>query len=114
MYKCINGWTKKKMIETINKGMKDHRSVNQNGTCLYRASDGNKCAIGCFIPDDYYNEDIELVTPTSAAFRDYLKYLPLPAAYSSLLQSIHDCCDDEKSPKKECIKWIENNVEGKI
>jgi hypothetical protein len=27
--------------------------------CAYRTDDGLKCAVGCLIPDDKYNEDLE-------------------------------------------------------
>ncbi len=33
------------------------------GTCLYRAPDGCKCAIGALIPDDSYFGTMENVTP---------------------------------------------------
>lgn len=31
----------------------------KDGVCLYRMSDGRKCAAGCLISDDEYNEEIE-------------------------------------------------------
>lgn len=32
------------------------RSVSSSGTCLYRTYDGNRCAVGLFIPDESYRE----------------------------------------------------------
>ncbi len=31
----------------------------RNGQCVYRTDEGLKCAIGCLIPDDEYNPEIE-------------------------------------------------------
>lgn len=53
-FKCINGYTKDKMIEMIKTRMLDHRSMNSVGTyCSYLAPDGNRCAVGVFIPDGH-------------------------------------------------------------
>jgi len=27
-----------------------------------------------------------------------------------MFQRVHDRCDDDKNPKEECIKWIEENI----
>jgi len=35
------------------------RSVNEEGTCLYRDGKGNKCAAGWEIPDELYTADME-------------------------------------------------------
>ena len=35
------------------------KSLNQQGRCLYRGPEGKKCAIGCLIPDDRYEERFE-------------------------------------------------------
>lgn len=39
----------------VNKGQK---AQNEDG-CAYRDEDGNKCAIGCLVPDDVYNESMD-------------------------------------------------------
>lgn len=31
-----------------------HRSLSEDGRCLYRGSNGDKCAIGCIISDEDY------------------------------------------------------------
>lgn len=48
------------------KTMREHllkqggRAMNHNETaCVYRASDGGKCAIGCLIPDEDYRPEFE-------------------------------------------------------
>ncbi len=32
------------------------------GSCAYRGEDGRRCAIGVFIPDEYYDESMEGIT----------------------------------------------------
>ena len=88
MYKCINGFTKEKMIQVINDNMLDHKSVDKT-KCLYRAPDGNKCAVGCFIPDSVYVSSFE------NKFVGYIyihieKYMPLSVCAMHHLQFVHD------------------------
>jgi hypothetical protein len=54
MYKCINGWTKEKMKAQVRKYNNGTKSENK-GMCLYK-NGNNRCAIGCFIPDDKIDE----------------------------------------------------------
>lgn len=35
------------------------KSVDSDGRCLYRAPNGDKCAIGCLIPDELYTPELE-------------------------------------------------------
>jgi len=35
------------------------KAEDADGSCLYRGADGKKCAIGCLIPDDRYNDAME-------------------------------------------------------
>lgn len=53
MYKLANGWTKEKVMEQIKKYNRGTKSTNRYGSCVYRSDDGNRCAIGCFIPEDH-------------------------------------------------------------
>ncbi len=66
------------------------------GGCAYRGADGRQCAIGCLIPDDEYDSDmegndVEGLIPYSDAIagllhlseEDYLRLL-------GALQSLHD------------------------
>lgn len=51
MYKLVNGWTKKKVMEQIkkyNNGTKSYDPLTDS--CLYKSEDGNRCAVGCFLP----------------------------------------------------------------
>lgn len=50
MYKCINGWTKKKMLAVVKKRRHVGAAVGSDGLCMYRTENGNRCAVGLFIP----------------------------------------------------------------
>lgn len=62
-------------------------------SCLYRGPNGTKCAVGCIIPDDEYQESWEgmsvswiidsRLSPTLMQYKEHLSML-------SYLQSIHD------------------------
>ena len=67
--------------------------------CAYRGDGGKMCAVGCLIPDDIYDEEMEGKISYSL-FYDFYKFRELfdtsvPAteitALLSALQKIHDC-----------------------
>jgi hypothetical protein len=51
------------------------RSMGPNGTvqCLYRGSDGLKCAVGCLIPDELYWAGLEQHPPCSDSILEVLQ-----------------------------------------
>src|SRR5277367_6163898 len=56
-YKLAPGWTKGKVVEQIykyNNGMVafERNDASDKNSCTYEANDGNRCFIGCFIPDE--------------------------------------------------------------
>jgi hypothetical protein len=124
MYNLINGYTKKAMIAKIlegNKGWKSTRSSEKNGTCVYRASDGNKCAVGCFIPDELYEPEMDEGQSeydgidAKTLLKTYPKlnnFMPLEVEGLLELQSVHDAFIDGigVSLKQAIAHWIENNV----
>lgn len=65
------------------------RSTNQEGQPLYRAPDGSKCPVGCFIADDEYSSLFEYKASG---------YLPLTGHRVLLdrLQRIHDAYPPEQ------------------
>lgn len=76
----------------------------QGDYCMYRAENGLKCAVGCLIKDEYYNETLEgkplLVDTVSEAVAKSLglgKVLPLNMFNMlSRLQDIHDNYDNNE------------------
>lgn len=79
-------------------GIRDKRFEPTGVQCQYRSSDGSKCAVGCLIPDDKYDPEIEN-TPASVLGYDGLSKLgieledPNGMSFVSELQTIHDCRD---------------------
>lgn len=61
--------------------------------CAYRGSNGRKCAIGIFIPDDYYTESCEGLTPENGGLDHALEFDELlweDCEFLVKLQLIHD------------------------
>lgn len=107
--KPINGWTKERIIEQIKTNMLDHKS-SLNGMCRYRTPDGNKCAVGCFIPDEVYLNQWE-----ACGVRSVWPYIEsnMPLDLDSMieLQYIHDSYREGGDPRPKLVAWIERNVE---
>ena len=108
----MNGWTKKKMKQTIldrNTGTRC-MSPEESSNCAYSDGKGNHCAVGCFIPDDHGG----MGSPDGAAglLRNYpeLKELmPLDEDGLSLLQHCHDT-RGAFGVRDRMFDWIDNNV----
>lgn len=71
----------------------NERAFGPRGNCVYRGKDGLRCAIGCLIPDDKYNEDMEgtpLSKKQSVQDAISLKMSSLHLQLLVSLQFIHD------------------------
>lgn len=110
-YKIINGWTKKKMKQAILEGNNGTRSTGASGACLYRGLNGNKCAVGCFIPDGRYCESFE-----SGDLSDVLQEIEAPLDYIGMvrMQRRHDSRRVENENENIAIalcQWIDDNCQ---
>ena len=90
------------------------RSV-KNGICQYQGPKGTSCAVGCLIPDEFYDPEIEDVHIL------YLKnYITLPDFFEeeidtlSNLQDIHDNIHPRSWKKKLSEYASENHLEMPI
>jgi hypothetical protein len=117
MFKTINGFTKAKMIEMINNRMLDHRAVSRspNGEvigCAYRdPKNGNRCAIGCFIPEGHESEKFgNGVASLLVHYPELKNLMPIQTMGLSNMQRVHDRCEIG-NPKLEVVQWIEANVQ---
>lgn len=64
------------------------KSVDLCGECMYRGSDGTKCAAGCLIPDEAYSDKFE-----NEAWYNLAAFGEVPCTFSKLiseLQRVHD------------------------
>jgi len=108
MYQPINGYTKQSMIERIQKG-NTGRQAYQEGTCRYLTESGNKCVIGCFIPDGHEGQNfVGSVDKLIAKYPDLADSMPLFFYFLGHLQLIHDRCGGDPRPK--LVEWINENV----
>jgi len=58
--------------------------------CAYRSPDGLTCAIGCLIPDERYDPELEGQSATSYAVLNAAGLTGEQARLASVLQHIHD------------------------
>lgn len=110
-YKTANGYTKAKMIETIKTKMLDHRSWHLCGIlCAYLAEDGNRCAIGCFIPDGHIALlSLMSVNGILTNYPDLKNFMPLESKVGlRKLQKTHDRAAGD--PRLKVLRWIETYV----
>ena len=121
-YRTINGWTKAKMIETIRKNNNGTRAFDSvESECMYLTTDGNRCAVGCFIPDDFLNDppehDEDPFMYVGAAdgllekFPFLRKFMPVEVEALEFMQSVHDDFEGEGDIRDRLTQWIEDNVE---
>lgn len=74
------------------------QALDHDGDCVYRSPTGLKCAVGCLIPDDKYDPELE-----SRTIRTLLNRGVLPLEYSphrmllGALQGVHDDPDNWES-----------------
>lgn len=71
------------------------RSANEDGACLYRSPNGNRCVIGSMIPDEEYDSNIDhLDNPTGIDELVFDDDVLLPEEIDLMLlvslQRIHD------------------------
>ena len=79
--------------------------------CRYRADDGKKCAAGCLIADEHYNEGLEGGTADEPRVRNALRASGVDTdAHLGLicaLQSVHDLYEDVDLWPQELAKVAE-------
>lgn len=100
------------------------RSADESG-CLYKNPAGLKCAVGCLIPDEFYDPDIEGASTRNKLLENILiKSLgELSSEKLNLLDQLQQLHDDtpvtswEGLLKKLAIKWnltVPNFVRGEV
>lgn len=69
----------------------DAQQAADDGNCAYRAEDGSKCAIGCLIPDDLYDPEMEGASTAHLFDRfHWLPFAPDDVEFYRRAQRIHD------------------------
>ena len=116
MYKCINGWTKTRMIEKIRQHVHETKPCMDGSVCTYQNKEGKRCAAGAFITDEDI-DDLEHFLGSATVLKTV--EWPLDALDMNQLQGVHDSFgihwldtrhDLGVGPQDACIAWIEQNV----
>jgi len=101
--------TNQEIFDKVAKHLLTQKEKSSRGSsCLYRGSDGLKCAVGCLIPDEFYVKSIEHegVKELFSNFSDLMEKSKLKIESERLLldlQNIHDDCDIDEW--KELLKF---------
>jgi hypothetical protein len=108
MQKCINGWTKEKMLEVIKARPFEEGARDMTDRCVYLHENGNKCGVGLFIPDGHEGQQfLEEADELLERYPDLKKHMPLDNMQN--FQKIHD--KNHFDAKTKMIEWVMDNVE---
>ena len=112
-------------IEHYSDAPSERRAMDSNGSCQYTDADGNHCAVGRYMREEFqttefYGNNGTSVSSLAADVDTYLKsnVLGLPHQFWSALQDIHDgdgnWCDDTglSGHGKNMYNTIKNNIEA--
>ena len=99
--KPVSAMTDQQVVDTVGAHLVKQgvRSVDARGDCVYRDAYGNECAIGCLIPDELYDPEMENIAierfnkeiSPFHGINDYLGlHSPSRVLLLSKLQSLHD------------------------
>lgn len=76
--------------------MQGRRAMRSPSICAYKAPNGDKCAVGCLIPDDKYVTKMENCSISEAVLSVVLaEVTTAPVDLLRELQNIHDYTDVE-------------------
>lgn len=111
-HKAINGWTSERMKQAIRSGNDGKRAMDDAGNCSYLDERGNKCAVGCFIPEGHAGQLLlGGAEPLLRSFPDLEGFMPLELAGLKCMQGIHDGCWPGDSDVRDLLDaWIDGNV----
>lgn len=89
VFTTINGWTKAKMRAVIEARPLTASALDSSGRCVYLAPDGNKCAVGMFLPEGHPGVKTRL--SAQGLLNNYKEGLfPLNGSGMDALQLSHD------------------------
>lgn len=108
----INGYDRQKVMDQIKARNLGYRAFDYyKDECYYRASDGNCCLVGCFIPDELYDSKIEGNDAIHAIkYLELENHMPLSNRLMNRLQELHDGSTLEDLDKEDFYKAIEERL----
>lgn len=112
-YNYAPGWNKEKVMAQIKKYNNGNKATEPTlDTCVYQTEDGNRCAIGCFIPDNHIS------LRTFGSLEKLLKEYPelqnfMPFNDLGALKKFQNCHDIAVNSYVHITleKWLERNAE---
>lgn len=125
MYKPINGWTKKKILKVIEArryNVAATKLVGSKTLCAYLTPNGNKCAVGLFIPTGHIAQKAtSAVQSILNENKDLQKLMPFELKVLKEFQYVHDRESAEirhgtqqkfgRNAKLAMLTWVKENVE---
>lgn len=112
-YTAINGWTVARMKAAIRAGNNGQPAVEgRGGQCMYLTARGNRCAVGCFVPDGHPGQKMSgWVRTLLGAYPDLRGLMPLPDDAMHTLQETHDYHYKGSGDVRDALDaWIDANV----
>ena len=104
----INGFTRESVMKQIKARNLGYPAYNEEGDlCKYRAHDGNQCLVGCFIPDNLYEEEFE-GEPAKAIYDKMSEAMSMVRPMLQELQAFHDGYINHET--EDFFKAIENEL----
>ena len=92
----INGYNFDKVVAVLRKEFKG-KAIDPVDGCVYLSGEGKKCAVGCFISPQKYQEKFEGRSLTDI-WRCVADDMPMNLHYMNKLQDFHDHNIDENDP----------------
>ena len=105
--KLKENWTIDKVMKVIRKENKGYKSYDSSkGLCKYLNADGNKCLVGCFIPEGVKVKE-GLDARSIIEDNGLHNYMPMSEFDMSMFQLFHDEEMSENLQGEEFYKAIE-------
>jgi len=106
----INGFTRESVMRQIRDRNLGYPAYNYSGEqCMYRANDGNQCLVGCFIPDNLYEEEFEGLF-AAVIFDKMPEKMPIVRPMLIKFQDFHDRYNLEDETPETFFKDIEHKL----
>lgn len=116
--KLANGWTKATVLAQIKRynngtvcSVKEGPVDSLSNPCQYKNKEGNRCFIGCFIPDNHPAlRQTDGVRYILCEYPDLVEVMPFNDVYNlTKFQKVHDLATSELY--SVAAKWLDANVE---
>lgn len=113
MIKLINGWTKETVMAQVKKYNNGKQSLDDRSEgCVYLGINGNRCAVGCFIPDGH--PALQSDKGSSEIISEYPeleKLMPFELGDLRKFQYVHDRANSYRNIHEAIQEFLDTKVE---